>query len=169
MFTLNCCCFLGKRCLPIENWIHSKMLPCYWWIVWQKMPVNQQHLQGHMTSVKQVTQWTCMRTDANTRREQHIIPRYNIFIFSCFVFNLKDISSLNMHILVYIDVISWTLICWPNVWSYLMYLFVHHAMQVYLSFIRNDTGFKAVWFLSLIHISEPTRPLYISYAVFCFF
>ena len=25
----------------------------------------------------------------------------------------------------------------------------------------------AQWFLSLIHISEPTRPLYISYAVFC--
>ena len=24
-----------------------------------------------------------------------------------------------------------------------------------------------VLFLSLIHISEPTRPLYISYAVFC--
>ena len=23
------------------------------------------------------------------------------------------------------------------------------------------------WYLSLIHISEPTRPLYISYAVFC--
>ena len=29
----------------------------------------------------------------------------------------------------------------------------------------NDPG--KYWYLSLIHISEPTRPLYISYAVFC--
>ena len=30
-----------------------------------------------------------------------------------------------------------------------------------------DEGHKIIMMLSLIHISEPTRPLYISYAVFC--
>eukprot|EP00826_Nyctotherus_ovalis_P008866 TRINITY_DN12305_c0_g2_i2.p1 TRINITY_DN12305_c0_g2~~TRINITY_DN12305_c0_g2_i2.p1 ORF type:complete len:184 (+),score=58.36 TRINITY_DN12305_c0_g2_i2:82-633(+) len=33
------------------------------------------------------------------------------------------------------------------------------------SFAQSDLGI--VYHLSLIHISEPTRPLYISYAVFC--
>ena len=33
---------------------------------------------------------------------------------------------------------------------------------------EKERGSKgARWTLSLIHISEPTRPLYISYAVFC--
>ena len=151
MFAINCCCFLGKRCMPIENWIHTNMLPCYRWIVWQKMPRNQQHSQGHMTSVKQVTHWTeiwrrvCEQTQITVENNILFLAIISSF-FSCFVFNLKDMFSLTMHILVYIHVISWTLICWPNVWSYLRYPFVHHAMQVYVSFIRNDTGFKAVWF-----------------------
>eukprot|EP00831_Metopus_contortus_P005360 TRINITY_DN12020_c0_g1_i2.p1 TRINITY_DN12020_c0_g1~~TRINITY_DN12020_c0_g1_i2.p1 ORF type:complete len:152 (+),score=32.64 TRINITY_DN12020_c0_g1_i2:44-457(+) len=32
---------------------------------------------------------------------------------------------------------------------------------------KNSTAFATALKLSLIHISEPTRPLYISYAVFC--
>ncbi len=31
----------------------------------------------------------------------------------------------------------------------------------------EQTGLDTLVVLSLIHISEPTRPLYISYAVFC--
>ena len=31
----------------------------------------------------------------------------------------------------------------------------------------QTTATPDAWGLSLIHISEPTRPLYISYAVFC--
>ena len=34
-------------------------------------------------------------------------------------------------------------------------------------FYYNEMNVKKVLSLSLIHISEPTRPLYISYAVFC--
>ena len=34
-------------------------------------------------------------------------------------------------------------------------------------FGKNSSEFKIGDSLSLIHISEPTRPLYISYAVFC--
>ena len=33
--------------------------------------------------------------------------------------------------------------------------------------VCNQCGPDAVYVLSLIHISEPTRPLYIAYAVFC--
>ena len=31
----------------------------------------------------------------------------------------------------------------------------------------EDNFRRAAFYLSLIHISEPTRPLYIAYAVFC--
>ena len=33
--------------------------------------------------------------------------------------------------------------------------------------LRENLALQNVQVLSLIHISEPTRPLYISYAVFC--
>ena len=40
-------------------------------------------------------------------------------------------------------------------------------LETALDDIRRRFGNYAVQRLSLIHISEPTRPLYISYAVFC--
>ena len=55
---------------------------------------------------------------------KNIIPLYHLFIFSCFVFNLKDVSILNMHVLVYMQFLEPS---WPNVWSYLRYPFVSHA------------------------------------------
>ena len=61
--------------------------------------------------------------------------------------------------------------------GYLLLVFVFVFSPVVMSMIfsfnsdRFPTiplgGFTTHWYLSLIHISEPTRPLYISYAVFC--
>ena len=36
-----------------------------------------------------------------------------------------------------------------------------------INFYKNNFSSSKIHNLSLIHISEPTRPLYISYAVFC--
>ena len=42
-----------------------------------------------------------------------------------------------------------------------------HAPQKYMDMYKDQTDKVAAFFLSLIHISEPTRPERISYAVFC--
>ncbi len=40
-------------------------------------------------------------------------------------------------------------------------------MKVLVTGVKGQLGLDTPVVLSLIHISEPTRPLYISYAVFC--
>eukprot|EP00831_Metopus_contortus_P014700 TRINITY_DN16094_c0_g1_i5.p1 TRINITY_DN16094_c0_g1~~TRINITY_DN16094_c0_g1_i5.p1 ORF type:complete len:244 (-),score=27.66 TRINITY_DN16094_c0_g1_i5:25-756(-) len=42
-----------------------------------------------------------------------------------------------------------------------------YDLPAMIDYISDITGQPKVSYLSLIHISEPTRPLYISYAVFC--
>ena len=43
----------------------------------------------------------------------------------------------------------------------------HHAVGRLDNYLTQARSLVSPYALSLIHISEPTRPLYISYAVFC--
>src|SRR5450759_3134289 len=52
------------------------------------------------------------------------------------------------------------------VWAY-MFARIAHAVLIALLLVAICAAFGAVFYLSLIHISEPTRLGMISYAVFC--
>eukprot|EP00831_Metopus_contortus_P069626 TRINITY_DN6269_c0_g1_i14.p1 TRINITY_DN6269_c0_g1~~TRINITY_DN6269_c0_g1_i14.p1 ORF type:complete len:204 (-),score=25.27 TRINITY_DN6269_c0_g1_i14:51-662(-) len=76
-----------------------------------------------------------------------LIAHISFFIFNCYRrFHLRKIPAVIMLI---------------------FYSFFFGIIVTLTAILPFNQGHQPIQFLSLIHISEPTRPLYISYAVFC--
>eukprot|EP00831_Metopus_contortus_P048677 TRINITY_DN39812_c0_g1_i1.p3 TRINITY_DN39812_c0_g1~~TRINITY_DN39812_c0_g1_i1.p3 ORF type:complete len:148 (+),score=17.81 TRINITY_DN39812_c0_g1_i1:87-530(+) len=92
----------------------------------------------------------------------HLVHQHNIYIFLPLHY-----LNLTQKFLAYMDQIQ------KNI---LLFLLRNHQVHFFLSQVINFSyqyhfpflsPMYSALILSLIHISEPTRPLYISYAVFC--